>query len=308
MGDRPADGPAEGSPGIRTFLIADVRGYTLFTQERGTRRRPSSRRGSPRSREESSRSTAARSIELRGDEALGCSLGPAGDPARPSMHRSVPQRTLAEPTLPLPVGSGWTLGRRCPSRAGTAAGHLTWRRGSAGGRGRGDSREPRRDPSRSEGRRRAHRGSGRAPSEEPDRAGTRRPIRVRAWDPAIAIRPFTSSPAQASPCRSLVHAHPRSQTIVAWRCSPSSRTPWGPHVPDKAAPAIAGDALARSIGLAPANSAVRGALLAPGGHRGRRRFGVGDPAGQRRVEQIDTATRRSTTRSGWVRTPPPSPS
>ena len=35
MGDRPAAGPAGEPAGIRTFLIADVRGYTLFTQERG---------------------------------------------------------------------------------------------------------------------------------------------------------------------------------------------------------------------------------------------------------------------------------
>ena len=35
MGDERADEPVGGSARIRTFLIADVRGYTLFTQERG---------------------------------------------------------------------------------------------------------------------------------------------------------------------------------------------------------------------------------------------------------------------------------
>jgi class 3 adenylate cyclase len=43
--DRPLPGRTEGTEDvqIRTFLIADVRGYTLFTQERGDGLLPSSR-------------------------------------------------------------------------------------------------------------------------------------------------------------------------------------------------------------------------------------------------------------------------
>ena len=35
MGDERAGKPAGGRVGIKTFLVADVRGYTTFTQERG---------------------------------------------------------------------------------------------------------------------------------------------------------------------------------------------------------------------------------------------------------------------------------
>src|SRR5215210_315340 len=35
VGQEKADEAGAGRPGIKTFLIADVRGYTLFTQQRG---------------------------------------------------------------------------------------------------------------------------------------------------------------------------------------------------------------------------------------------------------------------------------
>jgi class 3 adenylate cyclase len=44
---------------IRTFLIADVRGYTVFTQERGDEAAAKLARSSPRSLEKPSRLEAA---------------------------------------------------------------------------------------------------------------------------------------------------------------------------------------------------------------------------------------------------------
>lgn len=122
------DGPSErtaGRAGIRTFLIADVRGYTVFTQERG---------------DEAAAELAARFaaiarevvdghggsvIELRGDEALA-----VFDSARSAivaatlLQQRFLEETEADPTLPLPVGIGLDAGEAVPLERGYRGGAL----------------------------------------------------------------------------------------------------------------------------------------------------------------------------------------
>src|SRR5438309_7738109 len=70
MGDRPADGPAGEPAGIRTFLIADVRGYTLFTQERGDEAAAKLASKFANIAREGVEARGGRVLELRGDEVL----------------------------------------------------------------------------------------------------------------------------------------------------------------------------------------------------------------------------------------------
>jgi YVTN family beta-propeller protein len=125
--DRPPPGRTAGTEPvhIRTFLIADVRGYTLFTQERG---------------DEAATKLAARFadvarevvtehggsvIELRGDEALA-----AFDSARQAILAAAHaqdrflEETVADPSFPLPVGIGLDAGEAVPLEAGYRGGAL----------------------------------------------------------------------------------------------------------------------------------------------------------------------------------------
>ena len=129
-------GPDTGAPGIRTFLIADVRGYTLFTQERG---------------DEAAAKLAARFaaiarevvdehggsvIELRGDEALAVFTS-ARQAILAAIHAQdrFLDETVADPTLPLPVGIGLDAGEAVPLEGGYRGGGVSRRRGLAGRRG-----------------------------------------------------------------------------------------------------------------------------------------------------------------------------
>ncbi len=124
MGDEEIGGAAADSR-IRTFLIADVRGYTLFTQERG---------------DEAATKLAARFagiarqvverhggsvIELRGDEALA-----VFDSARQAIRAATVlagrflEETEADPTLPLRVGVGLDAGEAVPLESGYRGGAL----------------------------------------------------------------------------------------------------------------------------------------------------------------------------------------
>jgi YVTN family beta-propeller protein len=125
--DRPLPGRTEGTEAvhIRTFLIADVRGYTLFTQERG---------------DEAATKLAARFadvarevvnehgglvIELRGDEALAVfnSTRQAILAASQAQDRFL-EETIADPSFPLPVGIGLDAGEAVPLGAGFRGGAL----------------------------------------------------------------------------------------------------------------------------------------------------------------------------------------
>jgi class 3 adenylate cyclase len=98
--------PPAAAEEIRTFLIADVRGYSIFTQERGDE---AAGRLAARFADIVREQVQARDgsvIELRGDEALAVFHSP-----RQAIRTAVElqarllQETLATPDLPLPVGS-----------------------------------------------------------------------------------------------------------------------------------------------------------------------------------------------------------
>ena len=108
---------------IRTFLIADVRGYTLFTQERG---------------DEAAARLAARFaaivrehvehrdgsvIELRGDEALAVFRSPRqAIRAAVELQTRLLEEAQADPDLPLPVGIGIDAGEAVELEGGYRGG------------------------------------------------------------------------------------------------------------------------------------------------------------------------------------------
>ena len=110
---------------IRTFLIADVRGYTVFTQERGDE---AAARLATRFAAVAREVVDARGgtvVELRGDEALA-----VFDSARQAIRASVElqrrfvDETVADPALPLPVGIGLDAGEAVPVDGGFRGGAL----------------------------------------------------------------------------------------------------------------------------------------------------------------------------------------
>ena len=103
MEERPA--------GIKTFLIADVRGYTTFTQERGDEAAAElTSKFAELARSAITRGGGAL-IEVRGDEALA-----VFDSARQAirvatdLQEQLVAETIADPTLPLAVGIGLDAG------------------------------------------------------------------------------------------------------------------------------------------------------------------------------------------------------
>ncbi|MGN6380958.1 MAG: ABC transporter substrate-binding protein [Gaiellales bacterium] len=115
------DSPAE----IRTFLIADVRGYTRFTQTHGDE---AGARLAARFAEvvrEVVESRSGRVVELRGDEAL-CVFGSprAALRAAVQLQRRCAEETRADPTLPLGIGIGIDAGEAVPVAGGYRGGAL----------------------------------------------------------------------------------------------------------------------------------------------------------------------------------------
>ena len=115
----------ERDAGIKTFLIADVRGYTAFTDDRGDE---AAARLATRFGElvRSSLETAGGSmIELRGDEAL-----VVFDSARKAVRAAIAlqvlfiDETVSDPTLPLAVGIGLDAGEAVPVDGGYRGGAL----------------------------------------------------------------------------------------------------------------------------------------------------------------------------------------
>jgi DNA-binding NarL/FixJ family response regulator/class 3 adenylate cyclase len=97
--------------GVRTFLIADIRGFTRFTAEHGDE---AAARLVAKFADISAKAVEGRDgtiVELRGDEALA-----VFDSARQALHAAVElqsichQETRTDPTLPLVVGIGLDAG------------------------------------------------------------------------------------------------------------------------------------------------------------------------------------------------------
>jgi peptide/nickel transport system substrate-binding protein len=100
-----------GAAEIRTFLIADVRGYTLFTQERGDEAAGKLAAKFANIADEIVEARGGTLLELRGDEAL-CVFVSARDAIRAAtdLQRRFVEETLAAPDLPLMVGIGLDAG------------------------------------------------------------------------------------------------------------------------------------------------------------------------------------------------------
>ena len=110
---------------IRTFLIADVRGYTMFTQERGDEAAALLAGRFADIAREVLEARGGTDLELRGDEVLA-----VFDSARQAIRASVElQRrfadaTVAEPSLPLAVGIGLDAGEAVAVADGYRGGAL----------------------------------------------------------------------------------------------------------------------------------------------------------------------------------------
>jgi WD40 repeat protein/class 3 adenylate cyclase len=126
-GEDPQAGGGAGSDDaqIRTFLIADVRGYTVFTQERGDE---AAGRLAARFAQLTRESVQARSgtlLELRGDEAL-CVFASTRQAIRAAVDLQTRfiEETVTDPSLPLPVGIGLDAGEAVEVEGGYRGGAL----------------------------------------------------------------------------------------------------------------------------------------------------------------------------------------
>ena len=110
---------------IRTFLIADVRGYTLFTQERGDEAAAKLATKFAEIAREGVEGRGGSVIELRGDEALAVFGSPRqAIRAAVDLQRRFVEETLADPSLPLMVGIGLDAGEAVPMEGGYRGGAL----------------------------------------------------------------------------------------------------------------------------------------------------------------------------------------
>src|SRR5215831_16155238 len=101
--------------GIKTFLIADVRGYTRFTQQRGDEAAARLATRFAELAREAIEAAGGTLVELRGDEALA-----VFDSARQALRAA----TVADPSLPLAVGIGLDAGEAVPVDGGYRGGAL----------------------------------------------------------------------------------------------------------------------------------------------------------------------------------------
>ena len=105
--------------GVLTFLIADVRGYTAFTNERGDEAAGKLAAKFANVAKEVVEARAGEVIELRGDEAV-CVFRSTRDALRAAvdLQERLVDETLADPALPLGVGIGLDAGEAVPIEGG----------------------------------------------------------------------------------------------------------------------------------------------------------------------------------------------
>lgn len=121
-----ANREGEAIAALRTFLIADVRGYTRFTQEHGDEEGATLARRFAVLARCGITDHGGELVELRGDEALGA-FGSARDALRAAIELQRLFRTSSEagPALPLGVGIGVDAGEAVPVESGYAAARST---------------------------------------------------------------------------------------------------------------------------------------------------------------------------------------
>jgi YVTN family beta-propeller protein len=136
-GSEGTDGPSAGgeesepsqrpsfSPAVLTFLIADIRGYTRFTQEHGDEEAGRLAAAFAELARETILSSGGELIELRGDEAL-CVFGSARQALRAAVELQITLRRQTDegPAVPLPIGIGLDAGEAVPIEGGYRGGAL----------------------------------------------------------------------------------------------------------------------------------------------------------------------------------------
>ena len=122
-----ADQPAATEPAavIRTFLIADVRGYTSFTQAHGDEEAGKLAARFAELAREAVAGTGGEVLELRGDEAL-CVFHSARQALRGAveLQRRFREHVDGEPAFPLGIGIGLAAGEAVPIEGGYRGGAL----------------------------------------------------------------------------------------------------------------------------------------------------------------------------------------
>jgi class 3 adenylate cyclase len=107
------------APANLTFLIADVRGYTRFTRERGNVEAARLARTFAALARDAVEARSGRVIELRGDEALAVFESPSqAVRAAGELVAACGEESEADPTLPLRVGVGIDSGEAVPVEGG----------------------------------------------------------------------------------------------------------------------------------------------------------------------------------------------
>ena len=121
--DRPSAAEPEGD--VRTFLIADVRGYTPFTQAFGDEEAGKLAARFAELAREVVVGTAGEVVELRGDEAL-CVFRSARQALRAAVELQARfrERVNGQPAFPLGIGIGLDAGEAVPVEDGYRGGAL----------------------------------------------------------------------------------------------------------------------------------------------------------------------------------------
>jgi branched-chain amino acid transport system substrate-binding protein len=117
--EKSSHGAAGEAAGVRTFLIADLRGYTRYSDEHGDEAASSLARRFAALAADAVRARGGEVIELRGDEAL-CVFASARSAVRGAveLQRRARARAEGEPALPLGVGIGLDAGEAVATEGG----------------------------------------------------------------------------------------------------------------------------------------------------------------------------------------------
>jgi len=107
------------TPDVRTFLIADVRGYSTFTRERGDEAAALLAKKFADLARDAVEARSGRVIELRGDEAFAV-FGSTAQACRAAveLQATFAEESLADPAFQLPVGIGIDAGDAVPVEDG----------------------------------------------------------------------------------------------------------------------------------------------------------------------------------------------